>query len=51
MLKGPNEEILHWTKSMILSEEAYEEKLSIPLQKYISPASNAHALRQEDTTV
>lgn len=32
-LNSSNEEILHWTTSMILSEEAYEQKLSTPLQK------------------
>jgi hypothetical protein len=34
-LKSPNEEILHWTTCMIVSEEAYEQKLNTPLQNYI----------------
>lgn len=35
-LTSPNEEILHWTTCMILSDEAYEQELKTPLQNNIS---------------
>lgn len=50
-LKSPNEEILHWTTSMILSEEEYEQKLSTPSHIDISHPGNIQSIGIKYTNV